>query len=133
MAIEEKIKEKITQKEWAFSELLQLNEVSSVLAHELYSELSTEDILNVIWDWPIPAHDDGFTFGKLYANAALEYLTNEIKKHFQKHFEEAKVVFTSKKELISKQTEVVEKPKSLKKKIKKGNDGLDIPKGVKRL
>ena len=133
MTIGEKIKEKITQKEWAFSELLQLNEVSSALANELYSELSTEDILNVIWDWPISSHDDGFTFGNLYANAAMEYLTTEIKKHFQKHFEEAKVVFTSKKEITPKQTKVAEKPKSLKKKIKKGDDGLDMPKGVKRL
>ena len=129
------IEEYIMSKDWKFSELLQLTETSKKVAEELYEEITIHDMISNLWSKKIEAAD-GTSFGQLYKNLAMEYLTNEVMDAFKKYFESATVSFDP-PTLLEAQTGIVEepplppKPKTINK--KRNTDGTDLPPGVERL
>ena len=128
------IEEYIMSKEWKFAELLQLTETSKRVAEELYEEITVLDMINNLWSKRIEV-DDGMSFGQLYKNLAMEYLTQEVMDAFKKYFESATVSFEPPTSL-EKPTEIVDapappKPKTINK--KRNTDGTDLPPGVERL
>jgi len=136
------IEEYIMSKEWKFSELLQLTETSRRVAEELYDEISIEDMMKNLWDKQIDAEaiHKRASFGQLYKHMTMEYLTQEIMEAFKKYFESATVSFESPtqerltQDSITEELPPLPKAKDNKpKKTVKGDDGTDMPKGVKRV
>tara|TARA_Y100000401_G_scaffold117093_1_gene124632 strand:- start:617 stop:1042 length:426 start_codon:yes stop_codon:yes gene_type:complete len=137
------IEEYIMSKEWKFGELLQLTETSKRVAEELYEEITVIDMINNLWSKRIEVAD-GISFGQLYKNLAMEYLTQEVMDAFKKYFESATVSFDP-PTLLQDQKGIVEelplppKPKTINKKQipkyekTKNTDGTDLPPGVERL
>ena len=128
------IEEYIMSKEWKFSELLQLTETSKRVAEELYDEITVIDMISNLWGKRIDVVD-GMSFGQLYKNLAMEYLTNEVMDAFKKYFESATVSFDPPTSL-EVQNEIVDapappKPKTINKKL--NTDGTDLPPGVERI
>lgn len=76
------IEEYIMSKEWKFGELLQLTETSKRVAEELYEEIAVIDMINNLWSKRIEVAD-GISFGQLYKNLAMEYLTQEVMDAFK--------------------------------------------------
>mgnify|MGYP003154280478 CR=1 FL=1 len=113
--------------------MLQLTETSRRVAEELYNEITINDMINNLWGKEV--HSDGKSFGQLYKDLAMEYLTNEVMEAFKKYFESATVSF-EKPTLLEAQTGLVDapappKPKTINKKL--SSDGTDLPPGVERL
>jgi hypothetical protein len=131
------IEKYIMSKEWKFSELLQLTETSRRVAQELYEEITVVDMINNLWSRRIEAVDE-ISFGQLYKNLAMEYLTQEVMDAFKKYFESATVSFDP-PTLLENQTGIVKepplppKPKTINKKLKQNTDGTDLPPGVERV
>ena len=137
------IEEYIMNKEWKFAELLQLAETSKKVAEELYEEMAVVDMINNLWSKRIEV-DNGMSFGQLYKNLAMEYLTQEVMDAFKKYFESATVSFDP-PTLLQDQRGIMEelplppKPKTINKKQTpkhekvKSTDGTDLPPGVERL
>ena len=115
------IEEYIMSKDWKFSELLQLAETSRKVAEELYDEITVIDMISNLWSKKIEGAD-GVSFGQLYKNLAMEYLTQEVMNAFKKYFESATVSFDQ-PTLLEAQTGIVEepplppKPKTINKKV----------------
>jgi len=133
------IEEYIMSKEWKFGELLQLTETSKRVAEELYEEITVIDMINNLWSKRIEVAD-GISFGQLYKNLAMEYLTQEVMDAFKKYFESATVSFDP-PTLLQDQRGIVEelplppkpKPKTINKKLKQNTDGTNLPPGVERV
>ena len=129
------IEEYIMSKDWKFSELLQLTDTSKKVAEELYEEITVLDMINNLWSKRIEVVD-GISFGQLYKNLAMEYLTQEVMDAFKKYFESATVSF-DRPTLLEAQTGIVEepplppKPKTINKKL--NTDGTNLPRGVERI
>ena len=132
------IEKYIMDKDWKFSELLQLTETSRRVAEELYDEISIQDMINNLWDKQIDAEaiHERASFGQLYKHMTMEYLTQEVMDAFKKYFESATVSF-DRPTLLEAQTGIVEepplppKPKTINKKL--NTDGTNLPPGVERL
>ena len=129
------IEEYIMSKDWKFSDLLQLTETSRRVAEELYDEITVIDMISNLWGKQIEV-DSGISFGQLYKNLAMEYLTEEVMEAFKKYFENATVSFEP-PTLLEAQTGIVEKPplppkpKTINR--KQNTDGTDLPPGVERI
>ena len=138
--MKEQIDKIIREGNWEFSKLLKLKEISQELADELYSELSTGEILELIWHLKVDADN---TFGQIIRTECIRVLQEEFINSFQKYFESATVSFKSPEpekhrvESISEEQPPLPKPKAKKsdkeKEMIKGEDGFDMPKGVKRV
>lgn len=138
--MKEKIDKIIREGNWEFSKLLKLKEISQELADEMYSELSTGEILELVWHSKVDADN---TFGQIIRIECRRVLQEEFINSFQKYFESATVSFKSPEpekhrvESISEEQPPLPKPKAKKsdkeKEMIKGEDGFDMPKGVKRV
>tara|TARA_R100000995_G_C3461968_1_gene113618 strand:- start:622 stop:1038 length:417 start_codon:yes stop_codon:yes gene_type:complete len=138
--LKEQIDKIIREGNWEFSKLLKLKEISQELADEMYSELSTGEILELIWHLKVDADN---TFGQIIRTECIRVLQEEFINSFQKYFESATVSFKSPEpekhrvESISEEQPPLPKPKAKKsdkeKEMIKGEDGFDMPKGVKRV
>mgnify|MGYP003121050973 FL=1 len=138
--MKEQIDKIIREGNWEFSKLLKLKEISQELADEMYSELSTGEILELIWHLKVDADN---TFGQIIRTECIRVLQEEFINSFQKYFESATVSFKSPEpekhrvESISEEQPPLPKPKAKKsdkeKEMIKGEDGFDMPKGVKRV
>ena len=84
----------------------------------------------------VQTNTNGISFGQLYKNLAMEYLTEEVMEAFKKYFESATVSF-DRPTLLEAQTGIVEepplppKPKAINKKL--NTDGTNLPRGVERI
>ena len=138
--MKEQIDKIIREGNWEFSKLLKLKEISQELADEMYSELSTGEILELIWHLKVDADNP---FGQIIRTECIRVLQEEFINSFQKYFESATVSFKSPEpekhrvESISEEQPPLPKPKAKKsdkeKEMIKGEDGFDMPKGVKRV
>jgi hypothetical protein len=133
------IEEYIMSKEWKFSELLQLTDTSKKVAEELYDEITIHDMISNLWSKKVQ-EADGISFGQLYQNLAMDYLTREVMDAFKKYFESATVSFDTPTEERLTQDSITEaelplppKPKTINKKLNKNADGTDLPPGVERV
>jgi hypothetical protein len=141
MVLKEKIDKIVQDGDWEFAKLLKLNDVCSELSEEMYSKLSPSEILELIWEIQ---YEEKQTLGMIITNHARLQLKHEFINSFQKCFESATVQFKSPvkdespKDSINieqpplPKSKKEEKPKKEKEMIK-GEDGMDIPKGVKRV
>ena len=140
MVLKEKIDKIIREGNWEFSKLLKLKEISQELADDMYSELSTGEILELVWHSKVDADN---TFGQVIRTECRRVLQEEFITSFQKYFESATVSFKSPEpekhsiESISEEQPPLPKPKAVKadkvKEMIKSDDGTKLPKGVKRL
>ena len=138
--MKEQIDKIIREGNWEFSKLLKLKEISQELADEMYSELSTGEILELVWHLKVDADN---TFGQIIRTECIRVLQEEFINSFQKYFESATVSFKSPEpekhrvESINEEQPPLPKPKVKKsdkeKEMIKGEDGFDMPKGVKRV
>ena len=136
------IEEYIKHTDWKFSDLLQLEKTSRGVANKILQESEHVDLLNLVWDETIPRLDEPMSFGSYYNGLCVEILTKQVMEAFQKYFESATVSFDPSK-VEEKQSKwvsdkVVTPPPPVKKEktittFTKGEDGLDIPSGVKRV
>jgi len=129
------IEEYIMNKEWKFSELLQLTDTSREVAKQLYQSAHASEMLEELWDKKIDAND--ITLGELYHQIVMDHLTKQVMEAFKKYFESATVSF-DRPTLLEAQTGIVEepkptppKPKTINKKL--NTDGTDLPPGVERI
>ena len=139
--MKESIDKIVQEGDWAFASLLKLNDVCGELAHNYYSSLDPASILELIWE--VKLNDGGKTLGHLISFECKKIIREEFMTSFQKCFETATVKFNSpaketlRVESISEEQPPLPKPKAKKSDKKKdtikGEDGIDMPKGVKRL
>ena len=136
----ESIDKIVKEGNWEFAKLLKLKEICQELADEMYSKLSTEEILEMVWESKVDADN---TFGQVIRIECRRLLQEEFMNSFQRSFETATVKFDSPSEERLTQESITEeqpplpkekkdKPKKERKTIK-GEDGIDMPKGVKRV
>jgi hypothetical protein len=140
MVMKAKINEIVQSGEWEFAKLLKLSDICDDLAKDMYANLSSEEILELVWE---SQYDESNTIGMIVMNHTLQNLKHEFIDSFQKYFETATVQFkTPAKDESPKSAEKITQPplpkpkaEKDKKPIKtvKGNDGIDIPEGVKRV
>ena len=126
------IEKYIKETDWKFSDLLQLEKTSREVAEKLYDEITISDMISNLWGEEV--HADGTSFGLLYMNLAMEYLTNQVMEAFQKHFESATVKFEGVEPKVIEEPELAPpppKPKTINKKLT--SDGTNLPPGVERL
>ena len=138
--MKEKIDKIVQEGNWEFAKLLKIKEICQELADEMYSELSTEEILEMVWHSKV---DEDNTFGQIIRIECRRLLQEEFMTSFQKCFETATVSFKSPaKEVIVDKSISIEQPPLPKAKAKKSDkkeeviksdDGTKLPKGVKRL
>jgi len=135
--MKEKIDNIVKEGDWEFSKLLKLKEISQQLADELYSELSTEEILELVWHSKVDADN---TFGQVIRTECRRVLQEEFINSFQKYFETATVSFkppvqepTEDLSIIPEQPPLPKAKKDKPKETVKNSDGTDMPKGVKRV
>ena len=120
--------------------MLKLKEICQELADEMYSELSTEEILEMVWHSKV---DEDNTFGQIIRIECRRLLQEEFMTSFQKCFETATVSFKSPAKDESPEPPIdIEQPPLPKPKAKKSDkkqemvesdDGTKMPKGVKRI
>ena len=141
MVLKEQIDKIVQEGDWAFASLLKLNDVCEELSNNYYSGLDPAIILELIWD--VKLNDGGKTLGHLISFECKNIIKKEFMTSFQKCFETATVQFKSpaketlRVESITEEQPPLPKPKAekpdTKKEMIKGEDGLDMPKGVKRV
>jgi len=126
----ESIDKIVREGNWAFAELLKLNEVCEDIAQNYYSSLDASTILELVWD----------DMGQSIKNECVKQIKEEFMSSFQRSFETATVRFDSPSEERLTQDSITEElpplPKAKDNKPKKtvkGDDGTDMPKGVKRV
>ena len=130
--MKESIDKIVQEGDWAFASLLKLNDVCGELAHNYYSSLDPASILELIWE--VKLNDGGKTLGHLISFECKKIIREEFMTSFQKCFETATVKFNSPaKETLPQESINEEQPPLPKKKTVKGEDGIDAPKGVKRV
>jgi hypothetical protein len=136
--IDEKIEETVMGKEWEFSTLLKLNEISMTVATELYENENSSELLNMIWDREVRITEPE-SFGFLYREICIEALRDKVMSAFQKHFENAKVTFTTPNKKpeetipVPPESKSPPKPTSFSEEVETGSDGIDSPSGVSRV
>lgn len=89
----EKILEKINSKEWKFHQLLKLYEVATVVAEEMYNDMSPHEQLTLVWEKEFSTPPK--VFGTFFKEIVMETLHAETMKAFQEKFEDATVNFDS--------------------------------------
>lgn len=89
----EKILEKINSKEWKFHQLLKLSEVATVVAEEMYNDMSPHEQLTLVWEKEFSTPPK--VFGTFFKEIVMETLHAETMKAFQEKFEDATVNFDS--------------------------------------
>jgi hypothetical protein len=89
----EKILEKINSKEWKFHQLLKLSEAATVVAEEMYNEMSPHEQLTLVWEKEFSTPPK--VFGTFFKEIVMETLHAETMKAFQEKFEDATVNFDS--------------------------------------
>jgi len=134
--MKESIDKIVQEGDWEFAKLLKLNDVCRDLAKNYYNSLDASTILELIWETQID--EGGRTLGQIISMECRNILQAEFAGSFQKCFETATVQFKSPtKEVVpdkSINTEQPPLPKTKKeRKTVKGEDGIDMPKGVKRI
>ena len=126
----EKIDKIVKEGDWAFAELLKLNEVCEGIAQNYYSSLDASKILELVWD----------DMGQSIKNECVKQIKEEFMASFQRQFETATVSFKApSQERLTQDSINIEKPPLPKAKEEKprntvkGDDGTDMPEGVKRV
>ena len=138
--MKEKIDKIVQEGDWEFAKLLKLDQICEDLANKMYTELSPSEILELVWEI---SEDGARSIGQIVSYHAKSQLKNEFKTSFQKCFESATVKFKSPAQEMKVEKSIsAEKPPLPKQKAKKsdkekemikGEDGFDMPKGVKRV
>ena len=130
--MKEQIDKIVQDGNWEFARLLKLSDICEELSHNFWLSLDSGSINELIWDSVVK--EDGTTLGMLIKENAIRKLKQEFMTSFQKSFETATVQFKPPaKETITDESITQEQPPLPKKKMIKGEDGLDMPKGVKRI
>ena len=131
--MKEEIDKIVQEGDWAFASLLKLNDVCEELAHNYYSSLDTSTILELVWE--IQIDEGGRTLGQIISMECKNIIKKEFMTSFQKCFETATVKFKSPAQEVKGAESIPEElpPLPKKKKMVKGDDGIDAPKGVKRV
>ena len=88
----ESIDKIVKEGNWEFAKLLKLKEICQELADEMYSKLSTEEILEMVWESKVDADN---TFGQVIRIECRRLLQEEFMNSFQRSFETATVKFDS--------------------------------------
>ena len=79
MSIDKKIDEIVTGTNWDFAKMLKLTELSEELAVQMYDGvISSNDIIDLIWDEYISSSSEPVTFGEIYRTTTLALLKNKI-------------------------------------------------------
>ena len=133
MVLKEQIDKIVQEGDWAFASLLKLNDVCEDLAESYYSNLDASTIVELIWD--VYIEDCDATLGQIISKSGKDILKKEFMTSFQKCFETATVKFKSPAQEVKVAESIPEElpPLPKKKKMVKGDDGIDAPKGVKRV
>ena len=130
--MKESIDKIVQEGDWEFAKLLKLSDVCQELSENYWLSLDSGSINELIWDSVV--YEDGTTLGMLIKETAIKLLKQEFMTSFQKCFETATVQFKSPApERLSEESITQEQPPLPKKKMVKGKDGMDAPKGVKRI
>tara|TARA_R100000458_G_C8205951_1_gene194985 strand:- start:119 stop:505 length:387 start_codon:yes stop_codon:yes gene_type:complete len=126
----ESIDKIVREGNWAFSQLLKLNDICEDIAQDYYSSLDASKILELVWD----------DMGQSIKNECVKQIKEEFMASFQRSFETATVKFDSPTQERLTQESITEEVPPLPKakedkplKTFKSDDGTDMPKGVKRV
>ena len=138
--MKERIDKIVQEGNWEFGKLLKLNDVCNELAIQMYNELTPAEILELVWESMVSEDE---TMGYRISVMCRDILKDEFIASFQKCFETATVSFKSPAKDLTADNAITEdqpplpkekkdKPKK-ERKTTKGEDGIDMPKGVKRV
>ena len=138
--MKEIVEEKIKNRDFSFMELLKIEDLAKEMASETYEELSTNELLKFAWNIKITA-PKAETIGDLFKRASIELLRREFTSALKEFMENATVSVGEVKvpepevkvELEEPVVELEEPTVKIPKEPKEiGNDGIGLPKGVKR-
>ena len=132
------IKDKIESKNFSFMELLQMKKLAVQLATETYDDITTQQKIELIWN----ADVKGQSFGEIFYELVLNSLSLSFEEGLKELAETATVSFPKPEMPVTPSSESLpplpmEKAKSPPPIPKSdetiGNDGVGLPKGVKRI
>jgi len=75
--IEEKVKERLNQKQWTLAELQDMVGLVSVFSDEIYGEMNAKEKLDMVWDEPIIDVQQA-NFGRLFYYMVTKKISEEV-------------------------------------------------------
>ena len=88
--LKDKIKEKLVDKKWTFSEITNIGDVVKELCDSAYDDLSAKEKIDLIWDIKI---EEGLTFGSFFQGVVKKTLKTEIAIIVKAELEDATIEF----------------------------------------
>ena len=99
--LNDKVKEKLRDRKWTFSEIRNITEVVDELTHSSYDELTGKEKLDLLWDVEI---EEGLTFGQFFQGLVKKTLKAEIAIIVKAELDAATVEFKVNKNEVSKRS-----------------------------
>ena len=99
--LKEKIKEKLRDKKWTFSEITNITELVDELCDTSYDDLNGKEKLDLVWDLDI---EEGLTFGQFFQGLVKKTLKNEIAIIVKAELETATIEFKVNKNEVSERS-----------------------------
>ena len=75
--IEEKVKQRLNQKQWTLAELQDMVGLVSVFSDEIYSEMNAKEKLDMVWEEPINNVQQA-NFGRLFYHMVIAKISEEV-------------------------------------------------------
>ena len=75
--IEEKVKQRLNQKQWTLAELQDMVGLVSVFSDEIYSEMNAKEKLDMVWEEPINNIQQA-NFGRLFYHIVIAKISEEV-------------------------------------------------------
>jgi len=75
--IEEKVKQRLNQKQWTLAELQDMVGLVSVFSDEIYSEMNAKEKLDMVWEEPINNVQQA-NFGRLFYHIVIAKISEEV-------------------------------------------------------
>ena len=91
--IEEKVKQRLNQKQWTLAELQDMVGLVSVFSDEIYSEMNAKEKLDMVWEEPINNVQQA-NFGRLFYHMVIAKISEEVAVVLKKLLMNANVNFT---------------------------------------
>ena len=75
--IEEKVKEKLNQKQWTLAELQDMKGLVSLFSDDIYSQMNAKEKLKMVWEEPINNIEQA-NFGRLFYYMVTGKISEEV-------------------------------------------------------
>tara|TARA_R110002020_G_scaffold32126_2_gene99202 strand:+ start:49 stop:444 length:396 start_codon:yes stop_codon:yes gene_type:complete len=131
--MKDKIDKIINAREWSFAQISDMENTIAVIVNEVNGELTSTDKLNLIWESVVIT--DETIFGSLFNEMVKAELSALTAERISSKLKEAKIIFNE-TEIEEPKVDLPPPPIDIEKPAwpkEIGSDGIETPKGVKRV